>query len=40
MMDHGVGNIKDSDGTYHLAKAAWRILAELQLTIEQEREGR
>lgn len=39
-MDHGVGNIKDTDGTYHLAKAAWRILAELQLTIEKEREGR
>ncbi len=37
MMDHGVGNTKDTDGTYHLAKAAWRILAELQLTIERER---
>lgn len=37
MMDHGVGNIKDTDGSYHLAKAAWRILAELQLTIEKER---
>lgn len=40
LMDHGVGNIKDSDGMYHLAKAAWRVLAELQLTIEKEREGR
>ncbi len=38
MMDHGVGNTKDTDGTYHLAKAAWRILAELQLTIEKERQ--
>jgi len=40
MMDHGVGNIKDTDGTYHMAKAAWRCLAELQLTIEKERESR
>lgn len=36
LMDHGVGNTKDTDGAYHLAKAAWRILAELQLTIERE----
>ena len=40
MMDHGTGFTKDSDGAYHLAKAAWRILAELQLTIEKERESR
>lgn len=39
MMDHGVGNIKDTDGAYHMAKAAWRCLAELQLTIEREREN-
>lgn len=39
MMDHGTGNPVDVDNTYHLAKAAWRLLAELQLTIE-EREGR
>lgn len=37
MMDHGMGNVRDTDGTYHIAKAAWRLLAELQLTIEQER---
>ena len=36
MMDHGLGNTKDTDGMYHLAKAAWRILAELQLTIEKD----
>lgn len=35
MMDHGVGNLLDTDGMYHLAKAAWRLLAELQLTIEE-----
>ena len=40
LMDHGCfKNMKDADGTYHLAKAAWRILAELQLTIEAEVRG-
>ncbi len=34
MWDHKAGIIWDKDGCYHLAKAAWRILAELQLTIE------
>ncbi len=38
MIDHGIGNRRDIDGTYHLAKAAWRILAELQLTIEADNE--
>jgi Domain of unknown function (DUF5664) len=37
MWDHGTGTTRDSDGQYHLAKAAWRILAQLQLTIEDER---
>ncbi len=36
MMDHGVGNTKDTDGCYHLAKAIWRLCAELQCTIEAE----
>lgn len=36
MMDYGRGELKDDDGVYHLAKAAWRILAELQLSIEAE----
>jgi hypothetical protein len=35
MMDHGTGNLRDTDGTYHLAKAIWRLCAELQLTIER-----
>lgn len=35
MMDHGMGVPVDTDGAWHLAKAAWRILAELQLTIEK-----
>jgi hypothetical protein len=37
MLDHGTGNIVDTDGTFHLAKAIWRLCAELQLTIEKER---
>jgi hypothetical protein len=37
MMDFGTGELKDVDGAYHLAKAAWRILAQLQLSIEAER---
>lgn len=36
MLDNDRGETKDTDGAYHLAKAAWRILAELQLTIEKE----
>jgi Domain of unknown function (DUF5664) len=38
MMDHGTGARYDTDHTRHLAKAAWRILAALQLDIEAERE--
>jgi Domain of unknown function (DUF5664) len=34
MLDHQAGNVMDSDGTYHLAKAAWRALAALQVAIE------
>jgi hypothetical protein len=36
-MDHRLGQRYDSDGGRHLAKAAWRILAALQLDIEAER---
>lgn len=36
MLDHSKGVVKDTDGGRHLAKAAWRILAELQLSIESE----
>jgi len=35
--DYGRGVKRDTDGQYHLAKAAWRILAQLQLDIEEER---
>lgn len=37
MWDHKTGTVRDSDGQYHLAKTAWRVLAELQLTIERDR---
>lgn len=36
-MDYGMGVRYDTDGARHLAKAAWRVLAELQLDIERER---
>lgn len=39
-IDYGVGVRYDVDGARHLAKAAWRLLAELQLDIEKEREER
>ena len=34
--DHGRGVRRDTDGQYHLAKAIWRLSAELQLLIEAE----
>jgi hypothetical protein len=34
MFDHGMGNVYDTDATMHLAKAAWRLLAEIQLLCE------
>lgn len=37
MLDHASGTVMDGDGTFHLAKAAWRLLAHLQLAIEAER---
>lgn len=36
LMDHRLGGRYDTDGGRHLAKAAWRALAALQLDIEQE----
>jgi Zn-finger nucleic acid-binding protein len=36
MLDHGAGNLFDVNGEYHLAKAIWRLCAELQLTIEKQ----
>lgn len=36
-LDHGTGNVMDTDGTFHMAKAVWRACAELQLAIEKQR---
>jgi hypothetical protein len=36
MWDHKLGTPVDSDGRYHLGKAAWRNLAALQLQIEAD----
>lgn len=37
MWDHSRGQIKDTDGTYHLARARWRLGAALQEVIENEK---
>lgn len=36
LLDHAAGHILDIDGAYHLAKAAWRCLAALQVAIEAQ----
>jgi hypothetical protein len=33
--DYGTGEEMDTDGCYHLAKAIWRLMAQLQLDIEK-----
>jgi hypothetical protein len=40
MFDYGLKTVKDTDGQYHLAKAIWRLSAELQLLIEKEQKER
>jgi hypothetical protein len=35
MWDYGTGVKKDADGQWHLAKAIWRLSAQLQLDIEE-----
>jgi hypothetical protein len=37
IFDYGTGTKIDTDGQPHLAKAAWRLLAQLQLDIEAQR---
>lgn len=37
--DYGMGKKRDTDGCWHLAKAIWRLRAQLQLDIEAEREA-
>lgn len=38
MDHHCFGVVRDTDGTMHLAKRAWRALADLELAIETEQE--
>lgn len=40
MLDHAGGAVFDEDGAMHLAKAAWRALAALQVAIEEHRPNR
>lgn len=35
IFDYGFGERRDVDGAYHLAKAVWRLMAQLQLDLEQ-----
>lgn len=38
VFDYGLGAKVDADGGYHLAKAVWRLMAQLQLDIERTRD--
>ena len=38
-MDYANGVKRDTDGGHHLAKACWRLLAELQLDLESEKKS-
>lgn len=37
VFDYGLGEKVDTDDCYHLAKAIWRLMAQLQLDIENGR---
>lgn len=39
ILDYSRGDICDTDGAYHLSKAIWRCMAELQLLIEKNKNG-
>lgn len=39
LFDHGKGQVLDTDECYHLAKAIWRLSAELQLIVERKQAG-
>jgi hypothetical protein len=40
LFDYGRGVKRDADGKWHLAKAIWRLKAQLQLDIEAERKSK
>lgn len=37
LIDHASGEVLDEDGQRHLAKSCWRLLAQLQLDLENEK---
>ena len=37
LIDHAKGDTFDDDGIRHLGKAAWRLLAQLQLDLENDK---
>ena len=39
LFDYGTGTKIDTDGQYHLAKAIWRLMAQLQVDIENEEDA-
>ena len=39
VFDYASGEPRDTDGEFHLAKAIWRLSAQLQLDIEHERKN-
>lgn len=36
LSDYARGEVLDKDGLYHLAKSAWRCMAELEILLEKE----
>ena len=38
LFDYGTGVKQDTDGVHHLAKAIWRLMAQLQLDVEAKEE--
>jgi len=36
LLDHAKGEIIDDDGVYHLGKVAWRVLAQLEIILEDK----
>src|SRR5487761_383714 len=40
IFDYGLGENIDTDGAYHLAKASWRLMAQLQLDLESATLGK
>jgi hypothetical protein len=39
LIDHARGELIDDDGVYHLAKSCWRLMAQLQILLENENQN-